>query len=138
MFHILFFLHVVPPEILISSNSNFFAGENSSSNPIFLFFPPDFSRITGRRRLEIRSAGTRSSVFMVVCTGLRGWHVLHHPSSAITLRHNKSYRYSIFKNRQEETRATENGEHGHIAEPRGLSWNVGMDPHLAKIPGKST
>lgn len=75
---------------------------------------------------------------MVVRTGLRGRHGLHHPPSANTIRHFKSYRYSLFENRQEENRATQNGQYGHIAEPRVLSWNVGLDPHLAKIPGKST
>lgn len=94
--------------------------------------------IIGRRRLEIRSTGIRSFIFMDIRNRLCGWHMLNYPPSAITLRHNKSYRYSILEDCQEEARATENGEYGcWLADPGVHGRSLDMVPGLATNPGKS-
>lgn len=70
----------------------------------------DVSTLIGRRRLEVRSIGNRSFIFMDICHCLCGWHMPNYTSSANTLRHNKSDRYSILEDCQEEAWTTENGE----------------------------
>lgn len=99
-----------------------------------LFF---IQMVIGRRRLEIRSTGIRSFIFMDFCDRLCGWHMFNYTPSAITLRHNESNRYSILKDRKKEARTTKNGEYGCLANTRVRSRCLDVVPSMVTDPGQS-
>lgn len=72
---------------------------------------------------------------MDICDCLCGWHMFNYTSSAITLRHNKSDRYSILEDREEEARAAKNGEYGCLADTRVHSRLLDLGPRVATNPG---
>lgn len=74
---------------------------------------------------------------MDICDCLCGWHMFNYPSSAITLRHNKSDRYSILEDCEEEARTTKNGEYGCLADTRVRSRRLDDVPSLVTNPGQS-
>jgi hypothetical protein len=84
--------------------SNFF------SHFLFSHHRHRINTMLGGRKLEVRSIGNRSFIFMDICHCLCGRYLPNYTPSANAVRHNQPDRYSIFEDCQEEARTTENGE----------------------------